>query len=217
MVRAILEGRKTQTRRIMRRIPNRLEWITETAPGVEPYWRYFDGDCAGPLCGSQDNWGHRLCPYGLPGDQLWVREEHRIIAGGYGLNTVEYAADKATAECLIDNRELRLLRARKRPFAQTRARFMYRSFSRITLGITAVRVERLNDITEADAIAEGVSLKGGQGYDGWAKAEYMALWESLNGPGSWAANPWVWVIEFHRIATWDQPRTTEGAEKGGAK
>ncbi len=88
---------------------------------------------------------------------------------------------------------------------------MPRWASRLTLEITAVRVERLQDISEADAIAEGVERVGdrfkqympmfdGSAYNpALAKSSYSQLWESINGPGSWAANPWVWVVSFRRV------------------
>ena len=87
---------------------------------------------------------------------------------------------------------------------------MPRWASRITLEVTGVRVERLQDISEADAIAEGVTGVSSGGVTLFtttgvncfqaAKDAYAALWELINGPGSWDANPWVWVVEFKRIA-----------------
>jgi hypothetical protein len=79
---------------------------------------------------------------------------------------------------------------------------MPRWISRITLEITSVRVEQLQDITEADAIAEGAtpSIVGEQLDHLKYRAGFQSLWESINGPDSWAANPWVWVIEFRRAA-----------------
>ena len=88
---------------------------------------------------------------------------------------------------------------------------MPRRVSRITLEIVAVRVERLQDISESDAIAEGIHAGSGD-FSGcyWcgesmsgttAKECYARLWDSINGPGSWAANPWVWAIEFRRVTT----------------
>jgi hypothetical protein len=82
---------------------------------------------------------------------------------------------------------------------------MPRAASRITLEITEVRVERLQDISEDDALAEGCSStaivhEDGEDYTGhYASEEYQDLWESINGPGSWEANPWVWVVEFKRL------------------
>jgi hypothetical protein len=80
--------------------------------------------------------------------------------------------------------------------------FMKRAMSRITLEVTGVRVERLQDISEADARSEGVAMPDGAPTppDGWSyRQEFEHLWESINGPDSWAANPWVWVIEFKRV------------------
>jgi len=86
---------------------------------------------------------------------------------------------------------------------------MPRWASRITLEITDIRVERLNEISEADAAAEGVMMCDGGGFDYHAndyaqgfspRSSFFTLWESINGTGSWQANPWVWVIEFRRVA-----------------
>ena len=76
---------------------------------------------------------------------------------------------------------------------------MPRWASRITLEVVSVRVERLQDISEEDAKAEGVMLKGTSRYDGEARDAFESLWCSINGPGSWDANPFVWVVEFKRI------------------
>lgn len=162
MIRAILEGRKTQARRIVKD-------------------EVVDGATA------------RGCPHGTIGDRLWVREAFRISVPKHSGDTgfVVYAADA--------------------PLNSTGpwkpSIYMPRWASRITLEITGVRVERLNDISEGDAKGEGVIIKTSAGIaskvcggnPGPAQFEYYALWESINGKGSWNLNPWVWVLNFKRI------------------
>lgn len=77
---------------------------------------------------------------------------------------------------------------------------MPRWASRITLAVTEVRVERLQDISDADAFAEGIQqcANKGIGSDGTARGTYRALWNQINGAGAWSANPWVWVVEFRK-------------------
>jgi len=180
MVRAILSGRKTQTRRIVKPQPD--ESGLSKKDGAE-YW--------------EDASGRKyICPFGVPGDRLWVREtwrttkslEHlapRNIASGAPL---EYMADR----CLTPGGGRLEYRGKARPSI-----FMPRWASRINLEVADVRIERLNDITEEDAKAEG--------WDGYisympqphpAIAEFSRLWESIHGPGSWDHNPWVWVVTF---------------------
>jgi len=143
------------------------------------------------------------CPYGQPGDRLWVREAWRSgrLADPFPPrdmtpHVVWYEADGAAPEAT---------NGKLRP-----SMFMPRWASRIELEIVSVRVERLNDCSEADAKAEGCSSSGWQpsysnpdnaGGDESisAKDAFADLWESINGAGSWAANPWVWVVEFKRV------------------
>lgn len=190
MVRAILEGRKTQTRRIIDHQPDAEGlWPRGTAPGA--------GDCR----------------HGKPGDRLWVRETW----AGLGVKNsapIVYRADAPGGERVrVD--------APWRPSI-----FMPRNASRITLDITEVRVERLNDISPEDAEAEGLACvtKDGSMYkygipdnDGlpgtddhgwpwhlWRQSPvdaYEWLWESINGTGSWAENPWIWAITFNRFTS----------------
>jgi hypothetical protein len=126
-----------------------------------------------------------------------------------------YAAGNSTARVSLAAAEVQLLRARKSPPTQQQpGRFMYRSCSRITIPTTTIRVERLHAITDNEAIREGVAelpLQEGQPGAWWtgnvaAGAELHArtpieafrlLWCSINGPESWKANPWVWVVGWH--------------------
>ncbi|MBW3496949.1 hypothetical protein KO538_00140 [Janthinobacterium sp. NKUCC08_JDC] len=216
MVRALLAGTKAQTRRIIKPQPQMV-----TDKRIEP-WR---GDPAVLLSLLADS--GRKCPYGQPGDRIWGRETFFA----YGRWVTRYSEKKGsdewhfidmTAECDrthqydADSPDVPLAAGRggalpgwyKRPSI-----FMPRAASRILLEIVSVRVERLNDCSDADARAEGVapdqvrqiSVFGANDveraaiYRRAAIAPYERLWESINGAGSWAANPWVWVIEFKRV------------------
>lgn len=126
------------------------------------------------------------CPYGQPGDHLWVRETHSVRIkpedASDGVGRVWYAADG-----------VEYLGGLK----WTPSIHMFRWASRILLEIVSVRVERLHDISRGDAMAEGCPFPNmAQGDD--PRKWYADLWNSINGPGSWDANPWVWVIEFKR-------------------
>lgn len=209
MVRAILSGRKTQTRRVVKPQPTRLEWF-EHQKGWLGSFRDDAGSQANP---------HRMvpCPYGEPGDRLWVRETFSTDAiSMYPCPRAWYRAtdfnDRSDlndwhvcpkesrgrwADCLACWEEREGRKFRWRPSI-----FMRRELSRITLEIVSVRVERLQDISEADAVAEGVGGERDE-YDmpKWpsATAAFDALWCSINGVESYKANPWVWVVEFKRI------------------
>lgn len=175
MVRAILDGRKTQTRRIMKGAA--LDWIR--LPG---------GGFSSQFIADAEN---RLCPFGHPGDRLWVREAWQHIDGG---------AVHDAAGGVMDSHDPETIYRASRPNYPgpwKASIHMPRWASRITLEITCVRVERLNDISGADAVAEGVRSRLPD--NGIAVSEYRDLWESINGPGSWNENPWVWVIEFKMV------------------
>lgn len=175
MVRAILEGRKTQTRRALK--PKHL--FHESRFGPNP-----------PI---------EHCPYGQPGDRLWVRETWGIaLCGsriplspeawpeGWPIDRLRYAADG-----------VRLGTAVSRPSIH-----MPRWASRLLLEITAVRVERLQEISDGDARAEGCA--GGQGsirgysYSATPAEHFSHVWRELYGDAGWQANPWVWVIDYKR-------------------
>jgi len=121
------------------------------------------------------------CQYGLPGDQFWVKEKFAPCIGGaeWPENPTLYRADALP--------EYERLRWKPSIFMPLWA-------SRITLKIEGVRVERLQEISEADAKAEGVS----HSCDRDDVDAYRELWESINGPGSWSENPFVWVITFSK-------------------
>lgn len=211
MVQALVDGRKTQTRRVVK--GTALEWLEEV--GFTP------GYVAAPE--------NALCPYGVPGDLLIVRETHwrwgRWRKDGFtpaGRQRWRFVAmdTHPVAYCLPADRRLAMATCYpgmdretvgywKRP-----SLFMPRKASRLTLEITDVGVERLQGISQADAKAEGLfewTLQGPSDNTlpawGWQPREadvgfatpvgaYRGLWKHINGPDSWDANPWVWIVEF---------------------
>lgn len=189
MVRAIFEGRKTQTRRVVKGPGGRkIENLRDHDPYAGYSGRYndpsswgfpfYDDHADAPL----DVWPE-LCHIGQPGDRLWVRE---AFAG----TSQEDLIYRATVRDDTDWTEDEIHETRWRPSIH-----MPRWASRIDLEVTGVRVERLQDISEADALAEGVEPE----MPDECRMAFERLWESINGPGSWDANPWVWVVEFKRV------------------
>lgn len=185
MIRAILAGRKTQTRRALK--PD----LFLSASGAVVRMA-----SAGP---ATTGIAEAHCPYWRePGDRLWVREAFRLCAEADSIKPRDTdAAYRIWYEADAPHQP---------GFGKLRpAMFMPRWASRITLKVTGVSVERLQDISEADAIAEGTP--GGHGaipgyaYNSTPGEHYRHLWDSINGPGSWSANPLVWVIEFERMET----------------
>lgn len=197
MVRAILNGQKTQTRRAVKNLtvyPDRWVWQTSKSTTV-----------SAPV---GEIWG---CPYGIPGDRLWVRET--FATEKYGTDTV-CAYRASCPDDLFDfvhwNGEIARIHVdRWKPSLH-----MPRWASRILLEVVSVRVERLTDISEADVKAEGMieGCKDGclikYGLPSWAWRDYRSkfchafkdLWDSVASPGTdWSSNPWVWVIEFKRV------------------
>lgn len=198
MVRAILAGTKTQTRR---------------GNGVE-YFSRPENDPEGWLCARVAD-GHAFmvykhmpheravkCPYGQPGDRLWVRET-------WALNQVMPLEHRAPGE-FIYGADLNESGVRRYAVTWKPSIHMPRAACRLVLEVTRVRVERLQDISEADAMAEGCPpawLDAGDNTTVHAEAPptyrqgFARLWREINGDGAWAANPWVWVVEFRRAGT----------------
>lgn len=178
MVRALLDGRKTQTRRIMKNQP--------AGQSMGPvHIRHIDGGFQ--WHGAAGESSIFPCPYGQVDDRLWVRETYLPKASG----TI-YRADFSEFEAA----GLGGMYGGWKPSI-----YCKREYSRILFKITGLRVERLNDISEADAMAEGATPSGVGDDLAYLqyRAGYQTLWESINGAGSWDANPWVWVIEFRRV------------------
>lgn len=203
MVRAILAGQKTQTRRVVKPQPVPVGTLREIdEPGAGQTF-VENGVLRTPA-----RYGSRpaSCPYGQPGDRLWVRETYAL----------HHAWDEC-APCVAESvtpRPRVWHRADAPDAIDGRGRWrssihMPRWASRITLEVTAVRVERLHDISEADAEAEGVTAEPSNGLADSpvglsAREAFADLWASINGPESWEARPWVWVVSFKRLEEVDR-------------
>jgi hypothetical protein len=175
MVRAILDGRKTQTRR-------NIKYTTEHRGPINPAY----------LEAHKDHPGWKdICPYGQPGDLLWVRE-----------TWTQYPIELNPEPC--DAWYKATSNGPPPPFKWRPSIHMPRWASRITLRITDIRVERLQDISEDDARAEGCPYSAEWAgrfvdRDETAKTWFKSLWNKINGPGAWDENPWVWAISFERV------------------
>ncbi|EBB7655661.1 hypothetical protein CR786_24340, partial [Salmonella enterica] len=188
MVNAILSGRKTQTRRPIKWKQTRFTEIAERDDGS--LWPWAE-DCER----GGDIWF--ACPYGEIGDRIWVRETFRVHSRATDVATLVYRASVRNSWTEQTHRvPVAVCNTPATPEKWTPSIHMPRWASRITLEITGVRVERLNSITESDAEAEGVTDTG---FGDLLVDGYRYLWKSIYGEESWAANPWVWVIEFKRV------------------
>lgn len=160
MVKALLAGTKTQTRRHLKPLPIPEISEIEEIPATDPYLGCVVSGHSGvweDVHSCDLRW---KCPFGVPGDRLWVREDHHITLRDARSVAVKYMADgEVVPEITIGPRERAMFMGRKRPAATTRGRFMWRCLSRITLEVVSVRVERLQVITEANAVAEGVKAE----------------------------------------------------------
>ncbi|MBP7953557.1 MAG: hypothetical protein KAZ14_00140 [Nitrosomonas sp.] len=190
MVRAILDGRKTQTRRVVNRLKKHgvlLKFGKSDTKGYE--WSFRDRKER--LHDVRMSRLLELCPYGNPGDRLWVRETFAKVhdESGFINGYVEFKAS-----CL-----------NPQDWEWTPSIHMHRYESRILLETTDIRVEKLHDISEEDAIAEGavgvtcncIGEKFGKQID--QINSFRNIWESINGIDSWDLNPFVWVIKFRKI------------------
>jgi hypothetical protein len=222
MVRALLDGTKTQTRRIIKPQPGNVNFkeqpqLDEVGGWVVPgrSYRWTDDDATGRV------WK----PLGKPGDRIWVKETHQIY-GHWIQNGVSITGRQKWI--FVAHHSLKVkYQGDFEPHPKSRDQlgwwthpsiFMCRWASRITLELTAVRAERLQDISDADALSEGINRISGvtgadYGYRDYrlpAKTvcvyrfqmpfnSYMSLWESINGPDSWSSNPMVWVYTFRKL------------------
>ena len=177
MVRAILDGRKTQTRRVVKcRMPH--DQIIDMCQ-----FKGADGNSTGEfgLCLHERVISeHIWCPYGAPGDRLWVRETHYVQSAGYTDGSGKLILYRADGDA---------------PTTWTPSIHMPRWASRITLEVTKVRFERIQNISAADAVAEG--CESCTPYD-----QFRALWtfiHTADGQNGWSAHKWVWVVGFRRV------------------
>lgn len=199
MVRAILDGRKTQTRRIVKLYDGKFpcsvskNYITacEMKNGVGPWWHPYGGHPGEPLPIERL---HDACPFGKPGDRLWVRENFyladRYFADAESAQVTDpegYPRHIGYSESMGSEAERC---ARDYGVKQAPSIHMPRWASRINLEIKNVRVERLQDISEEDAKAEGFL----ESEDFTPKGAFKKTWNDIY--GNWNENPWVWVIEF---------------------
>ncbi|HCB8972537.1 TPA: hypothetical protein M2O87_003077 [Klebsiella pneumoniae] len=219
MVRAILDGRKTQTRRIMAPQP-----ADDIERGIFP-----NPEAIGWKSSLRHKYGSttaHFCPYGKPGDRIWVREAFRVHSRATDVATLVYKASERNSWTEQTLRvPVAVCNKPATPEKWTPSLHMPRWASRILLEITDVRVERLSAISEEDAQREGVHTEvwdqtvvarnyadSDEFFQSWSedmphyvemnqlyRSSFRSLWESIYGAENWQANPWVWVIEFKRV------------------
>ncbi|CAI1581632.1 MULTISPECIES: hypothetical protein [Serratia] len=198
MVCAILDGRKTQTRRVMKPQPEPCDrgghwWPSNTFKTMLHIEEQMQNGAGG--------WGGLAgdaCPFGAVGDRLWVRETFAAFDADWKHPGKPHdLKDGPWPNVVYPASVAKIPDGTCRPSIH-----MPRWASRITLEITAVRVERLNDISHDDAKAEGCCYGRGGGVPDFTVTpadHFPTLWASIYGVDSWSANPWVWVIEFRRV------------------
>ncbi len=222
MVKAILAGRKTQTRRVIHGNPHiqKVEWL-DNSPVYPPRWRGKEGEPYTGWAAKMDGLSIHLpreCPYGTKLDRLWIRENFYCDVEDDSedrLDNLYYRADGECCQVIPECSCAEVGKVRWRPSIH-----MPRWASRLSLEVQAVRVERLQQITHDDIDAEGsifiISQKNGKPYReetqaatqrskkigrGWTWGVWANRWDSINaGRGyGWLMNPWVWVVEFKRM------------------
>ncbi|HHB7992374.1 TPA: hypothetical protein ACN7OE_001219 [Klebsiella pneumoniae] len=225
MVRAILDGLKTQTRREVKlnldiaRLATTYDWATSLAANhyqglAEEQIQQKAESLRGvihPVILGNGQMVSIICPHGKPGDRIWVREAFRVHSRATDVATLVYKASERNSWTEQTHRvPVAVCNKPATPEKWTPSLHMPRWASRILLEITDVRVERLNAISQEDARAEGIidggCLNCGEPEPcGCANPEpdatdaFAYLWQSIYGQESWNANPWVWVIEFERV------------------
>jgi hypothetical protein len=191
MVREIIADRKTQSRRIVRGNPAQVIPCPYTATGWSTAYA-DDHEGIGGACHCKQI----RCPFGWPGDRLRISEEVTVkpVEGETDRFSVLFHADRSYVERHGD--PALMVRIRNYKTGHLRGVHLPPAFARdLRLTVVRVRVERLQDISEEDAKAEGVERGP---LDPWDRTAFIRLWESINGPDSWDANPWCWVAEFRR-------------------
>lgn len=229
MVQAILDGRKSQTRRIMKFVKKLYPENIKEACDEFDFWKmeYYPDQSYRAIMQTDENPFSEVSPYGKPGDILWVKEMY--YAYGMWLKNGHAKSGKQKWRFFdttltgfkyhyCDNPPENILPNTKREtygWFKRSSLFMPYKAHRINLEVTNIRVERLHDISESDAIAEGIEKYGPFGeykgskhpnggamrYRAYDKASraYQDLWIEINGEKSWSSNPWVWVIEFKKL------------------
>jgi len=230
MVRDILEGRKTQTRRIVKFNAVDTQYLEGSEIAIEPRdvaerFQLFKND---PMFDGDekiaDRWSYQWnikCPYGQPGDILYVRESCMWVMQEHASDLLEGSRNHTQWEYKASAFDEWVKYAKEKyNYKWTPSIHMPKAAARIWLQITEVRAERLQEISEKDSTAEGIenimrafddlaptyrNYTHNDKNDPWAvcadnaQQSFQTLWQSINGPDSWNKNPWVWVINFKRI------------------
>lgn len=199
MVQAIVQGRKTQTRRLVKR--KALKWIDTLSS---------------QFVADPDN---NLCPFGKEGDLLWVRESFKEVKLPFGKKSFiifksDFDFTSHGTHWLKDQGTGLEIEVKEKGWKPSI--HLKKEHARIWLRNEGYRIERLNDISKEDAIAEGIEPIGKLGYRNYMTPpdmvgvvnptnSFQSLWQSIHGPDSWNENPWVWAVSFKVVATNGKP------------